>query len=100
MAVTKPGYMLEHPSIQRYESCETPVIGGNHDRENPFGADNQQETKVSEQQLESSGWFNASALNTAYVWISLLTHDESDGIEPASMPTFGSSIYHTYVVVP
>lgn len=78
MAVTKPGYMLEHPSIQRYELCETPVIGGKHDRENPFGADNQQETKVSKQQLGSSGPFLTSVMNTTYVGISLPVHGESD----------------------
>jgi len=38
MAVGKPCYMLEHPSIRRYELSE-------EGRDNPSGADDQQETQ-------------------------------------------------------
>jgi hypothetical protein len=37
LAVSKPGYMLEHPCIRRYSWPEGRS-------ENPIGADNQQET--------------------------------------------------------
>ena len=46
MAVAKPGYMLEHPSIRRYSFGPKVEIPTDPNSENPIGADNQQETKA------------------------------------------------------
>ena len=52
MAVTKPGYMLEHPSIRRYSSGSRAHNTLDADSENPIGADNQQETEATNQRLD------------------------------------------------
>ena len=52
MAVTKPGYMLEYPSIRRYSSASKAHKTLDADSENPIGADNQQETESHAQRLD------------------------------------------------
>ena len=53
MAVIKPGYMLEHPSIRRYSFDVTPSSEDvSMSSENPSGADNQQETVRSMLELD------------------------------------------------
>lgn len=52
MAVTKPGYMLEHPSIRRYSFTDKAPVAGFVNSDNPFGADNQQETETHAQRLD------------------------------------------------
>ena len=52
MAVAKPGYMLEHPSIRRYSFGPKVEIPKDPNSENPIGADNQQETEATNQRLD------------------------------------------------
>ena len=52
MAVTKPGYMLEHPSIRRYSFTRKAHAARFVNSENPFGADNQQETETHAQRRD------------------------------------------------
>jgi hypothetical protein len=44
LAVDKPRYMLEHPSIRRYSFMVPPHHVATLSSDNPIGADNQQET--------------------------------------------------------
>ena len=54
VAVAKPGYMLEHPSIRRYSLIVTPLRqnGWMTSSDNPTGADDQQETAVPSARLD------------------------------------------------